>query len=187
MIPGHAARAGHRNRVGPILAATLATLLQSALPPHAVAADTAITAAVPALTAPKASAHRLIDVTRAGDAMLAVGQQGVILRSDDGRTWQQVASPVSTMLTRVIFTDAQHGWVLGYEDTLLHSDDGGRSWTLRHRDREGRALYDLVFLDSQRGLAVGAYGTVLTTADGGHSWQQDSTVLGELGDRKSVA
>jgi len=135
----------------------------------------------PAIAAPKAAKNRLIDVTLAGDTLVAVGQQGVIIRSEDGMSWTQSPSPTSVMLTRVRFTDARHGWALGYDATILHSDDGGATWSIRHRDPAGRALYDVLFLDAQRALAVGAYGTMLASGDGGATWTARDDALTSLG------
>lgn len=143
--------------------------------------DAPATGPNPAITAPKAAENRLLDIARVGSGLVAVGQQGVILLSEDGETWRQAPSPVGVMLTRVRFTDAQHGWVLGYDATILQTLDGGKRWTLRHRDTQGRALYDLLFLDAQHGLAVGAYGTLLETRDGGASWSARDDALTALG------
>lgn len=134
-----------------------------------------------AVMAPKAAKNRLLDIALAGSRLVTVGQQGVILRSEDAKTWKQSASPVSTMLTRVRFTDARTGWVLGYDATVLRSQDGGATWSLRHHDPKGRALYDLLFLDAQRGLAIGAYGTMLETVDGGATWSARDGALTGLG------
>lgn len=136
---------------------------------------------VPAIPAPKAAENRLLDIARAGDRLVAVGQQGVILTSIDGKAWQQSPSPVSVMLNRVQFTDARNGWALGYDATLLQTTDGGATWTLRHHDAHGRALYDLQFFDAQRGLAVGAYGTMLDTRDGGATWNARDDAITQLG------
>lgn len=135
----------------------------------------------PAVDAPKAAKNRLLDVTLAGEHLIAVGQQGVILRSQDGVSWTQSPSPASVMLTRVRFTDAHHGWALGYDATILQTSDGGRSWMLRNRDPAGRALYDIRFLENGRALAVGAYGTMLETHDGGTNWSARDGALTGLG------
>lgn len=135
----------------------------------------------PAVDAPKAAKNRLLDVTLAGEHLVAVGQQGVILYSQDGASWNQSSSPTDVMLTRVRFTDAQHGWAMGYDATILQSIDGGASWTIRHRDPAGRALYDVLFLDAGRALAVGAYGTMLQSTDGGATWSGRDDALTGLG------
>lgn len=135
----------------------------------------------PALIAPKAAQNRLLDIARAGAHLVAVGQHGVILRSEDGAQWRQVESPVGVMLTRVRFTDPLSGWALGYDASILQTVDGGRTWALRHRDTDGHALYDLLFFDPRHGLAVGAYGSMLSTRDGGASWTAMDPPLAELG------
>src|SRR5438445_4258963 len=89
-------------------------------------------AAVPALPAAKAVHGRLLDIAVAGDRAVAVGQQGVILTSADGKSWEQRPSPVSAMLTRVRFVDPHVGRALGYDATILQTQDGGANWTLRH-------------------------------------------------------
>ena len=45
---------------------------------------------------------------RAGNRLVAVGERGTILLSDDGQAWRQVPSPVSVGLTGVSFGDDQH-------------------------------------------------------------------------------
>lgn len=141
----------------------------------------ASTAPQPGLMAGKAAQNRLLDVAVAGSRLVAVGEQGVILISEDARHWQQVKAPVNVMLTRLRFTDAQNGWALGYDATILRTADGGGTWTVQHYDAEGRALYDLLFLDAQHGLAVGAYGSFFETTDGGRTWARRESDLSALG------
>lgn len=135
----------------------------------------------PALMAAKAVQARLLDIAAAGSRLVAVGEEGVILKSADGSSWQQVPSPVSTMLTRVHFTDASNGWILGYGASILQTRDGGQTWVLRHYEPKGRALYDLQFLDAQHGIAVGGFGRVLETRDGGQTWSPQDSALSQLG------
>lgn len=122
-----------------------------------------------------------MDIVQAGDQLIAVGEAGVILRSTDGKSWQQVPSPVNVMLTRVRFTDATHGWALGYDAAILQTSDGGASWVLRHYDAKSRGLYDVLFLDAQHGIVVGAFGRVLETHDGGKTWAGSESALTRLG------
>ena len=72
----------------------------------------------------------LTDVTRAGDRLVAVGERGRILVSDDnGTTWRQVETPTSVTLTKVSFVSPQEGWAIGDMGIVLHSTDGGLTWT----------------------------------------------------------
>ena len=133
-----------------------------------------------ALIAAKATQARLLDITIAGSRLVAVGEEGVILRSDDGQHWTQSPSPVNVMMTRVRFTDAQHGWALGYSASILQTSDGGATWQLRHYDPQLHAMYDILFLDAQHGFAVGGFGIVLETRDGGTTWSPAVPALADL-------
>jgi len=70
-----------------------------------------------------------MDVARAGDRVVAVGEMGVIAISDDnGKSWQQVIAPTSVTLTAVYFPTAEQGWAVGHDGIVLHTADGGKSW-----------------------------------------------------------
>lgn len=126
----------------------------------------------PAVIAPRAETSLLLDIARAGDHWVVVGQRGNILLSDDGSEWQQVAVPVDATLTRVRFLDALRGWAVGYDGAVLATTDGGRSWALLRFDPEwAKPWFDLHFFDAANGLLAGANGTLLSTSDGGRSWQ----------------
>ncbi len=71
----------------------------------------------------------LMDVTRADHRLVAVGEHGIIIYSDDnGTSWTQAAVPVRTTLTAVSFPSPKEGWAIGHETVLLHSRDQGASW-----------------------------------------------------------
>lgn len=143
-------------------------------PPHSLKPQ-------PALTAPLAAQSRLIDIADTGRRLVAVGQRGNIVVSDDGKTWRQSPSPVNVMLTRVRFLDENRGWVVGYDGAILHSRDGGDSWKLQHYDAAARQLFDILMLDAQNGIVVGGYGSYLVTTDGGAHWTPRASPLSELG------
>ncbi|QEW07780.1 photosystem I reaction center subunit IV [Nitrincola iocasae] len=74
----------------------------------------------------------LTDIVRAGDRLVAVGDMGVVIYSDDqGQQWQQASVPVTTLLTSVDFTSAERGWATGHDGVLLQTDDAGANWTLK--------------------------------------------------------
>ncbi len=135
--------------------------------------DGASSAVIPEASemAPLAATQLLTNLARAGNQLVAVGARGHILLSEDGTHWSQVAVPVNSLLTAVTFTDAGHGWAVGHDAVILHSTDGGRSWTLQNFQPElSQPLLDVLFLDEQNGFAVGAYGLFLHTDDGGAHW-----------------
>lgn len=139
----------------------------------------------PATMSAKASRSLLLDVTDAGKRLVAVGERGHIVYSDDGgKTWQQAKVPVSVLLAGVYFATDKLGWAVGHDGVILHSADGGASWTLQHSDREETAegkeaapLLDVWFTSESTGFAVGAYGYFLKTTDGGRTWTDNSAAL----------
>lgn len=79
-----------------------------------------------------ASKSLLVGVARAGTRLVAVGQRGHIVGSDDGgTTWTQAKVPVSVDLTAVTFVNDTKGWAVGHDGVILHTADAGRTWTLQ--------------------------------------------------------
>jgi len=127
----------------------------------------------PAQIEPLASTSLLLDLAVAGTRMVAVGERGHVLLSDDqGTTWRQAKSvPTRAMLTAVFFVDGQYGWAVGHDETILNTADGGENWTRSHFAPEAQQpLLDLWFANRVSGIAVGAYGSYFTTNDGGRTW-----------------
>lgn len=122
----------------------------------------------------------LLDVVRAGQRLVAVGDRGHILYSDDnGQQWLQARVPTQQLLTAVYFVDERHGWAVGHDALILATRDGGATWSRQYDDlAEESPLLDVWFKDSQHGYAVGAYGMVLETRDGGQDWQRIDEELG---------
>ena len=90
-----------------------------------------------------------------GKQLLAVGTYGHILRSTDGKHWEQVPSPISSMINRVRMLDEKTGWAVGHDVSILRTDDGGNSWKLQHFDgKVGRPLYDIHMADAQNGITT---------------------------------
>jgi photosystem II stability/assembly factor-like uncharacterized protein len=115
----------------------------------------------------------LLDLARAGSRLVAVGERGhVLLSDDDGVHWRQAKSvPTRVMLTAVFFADGEYGWAVGHDETVLNTVDGGETWTRSHFAPEAQQpLLDLWFANRVSGIAVGAYGAYLTTNDGGRNW-----------------
>jgi len=127
----------------------------------------------PAEIEPLASQSLLLDLAMAGGRMVAVGERGHVLLSDDrGATWRQARSvPTRAMLTAVFFADSEYGWAVGHDETIINTVDGGETWTRSHFAPEAQQpLLDLWFANRVSGIAVGAYGAYFTTNDGGRHW-----------------
>lgn len=151
--------------LGALLAASV-TAGMAVLP-----ANAADPAPVPAMKARLAAKVPLTGLVRAGDALVAVGDYGTVVRStDSGKTWSQAAVPVSTLLTAIHFADAQRGWVVGHGGVVLATTDGGVNWTLQQVLADKPVLLSVHFVSVVQGYAVGAYGSAWRTRDGGRSW-----------------
>ncbi|WP_298374126.1 hypothetical protein [Azospirillum sp.] len=95
-----------------------------------------------ALLSPRAERAVLLGLARAGKRLVAVGERGVILYSDDnGANWGQAAVPVSVTLTAVLFIDPKRGWAAGHDGVLLSSEDGGATWKRQFDHRDVLGLY----------------------------------------------
>jgi photosystem II stability/assembly factor-like uncharacterized protein len=121
----------------------------------------------------------LLDVVQTGNRLVAVGEYGHIILSDNqGETWQQAASvPTRNTLTSVIFLDNQTGYAVGHEATILKTSDGGNNWELQFNERRGETpLFGVYFSDAKNGIAIGGFSYAFETKDGGETWTQRSLV-----------
>jgi photosystem II stability/assembly factor-like uncharacterized protein len=129
----------------------------------------------PATHSALASKSLLLDISHLGpERLVAVGQQGHILLSNDGKEWQQANAPVQTTLTSVFFLNEKLGWAVGHDATILHSNDGGLNWEIQqYLPSLQKPLLDVYFKNAKQGLAVGAYGQVFRSNDGGTTWKSE--------------
>ncbi|BCQ28702.1 glycosyl hydrolase (plasmid) [Caballeronia sp. NK8] len=119
----------------------------------------------------------LMDAARAGSRIVAVGEHGVVVMSDDeGKTWRQSNHvPVSATLSAVTFADAQHGWTVGQWGVILATSDGGETWQKQRIDLSvDQPLFSVLFTTARDGIAVGLWSLMLVTHDGGKSWTKVS-------------
>ncbi len=125
---------------------------------------------------PRATQTMLLDITRAGNTLVAVGERGhVVTSTDDGKTWtQSEVVPTRSTLTTV-FSVGERLWAGGHDAVILTSGDKGRNWTRLFYDPErNQAVMDIYFTDENHGIAVGSYGLYLYTSDGGENWLEGS-------------
>ena len=154
----------------------------------------------PALVSSQTSQAVLLGSAITGSKRLvAVGERGLVLLSDDGGNhWRQAVVPSSVTLTSVRFAGEQ-GVAVGHSGVVLTSVDGGEHWLLRLDGRRAAELAlrdaqdagdpvaistaqqlvqdgpDKPFLDAAissngRLLVVGAYGMIFASPDLGQSW-----------------
>ena len=124
----------------------------------------------------------LLDVARAGERLVAVGEWGHVVLSDDGgKTWRQAQSvPTRMTLTELAFVDARQGWAVGHDAVVLHTSDGGETWELQFSAPEEEAtLLSVWFENADHGIAVGSFGLAIETRDGGRSWEPRTLIEDE--------
>jgi photosystem II stability/assembly factor-like uncharacterized protein len=116
----------------------------------------------------------LLSLARSGKIVLAVGDDGAILRSaDDGAHWSVVAAPTRAALTRVIMQPGGADYAVGFDATILRSDDDGLRWTRQFSDdRADNPLFGVVSLPGGAALAVGGFGHAYASAANGAPWRK---------------
>ncbi len=192
---------------------TAAAALASA--PPAFASDMPAELTQAAALTPAAAFGLFNNVTLAGHRLVAVGERGRIMLSDDsGNSWRQVPVPVSSTLVSVRFATPTLGWAVGQMGVILKTQDGGERWKLVLNgfqaanlllaeaqadaakagpanavasDSAGQTelqaaqllvtfgaanpMLCLVVLSPTHVLAFGAFGLALETFDAGESWR----------------
>jgi photosystem II stability/assembly factor-like uncharacterized protein len=112
------------------------------------------------------------------------------ITNDGGNTWTQQSVPNqgSLDLLGINFSDANNGWAVGGSElgggTILHTSDGGTTWTVQVPNGTTVGLQAVQFADASHGWAVGGtvypfapgYGVaILHTSDGGTTWTPQDT------------
>jgi photosystem II stability/assembly factor-like uncharacterized protein len=116
-----------------------------------------------------------------------------IWTTSDGLTWVEQKGPPALPQEGAFAASNSSLFLRGARDAwlgtggvgggrVLHSDDGGKSWTvvktpMRH-DSESTGIFSIAFSDARHGVAVGgdymkpgeSSGTIAITEDGGKTW-----------------
>lgn len=140
------------------LAAALFSLVCLTGPSHAVAGQTVPDLLdLPARENARAQHSLQLAVCAAGERLVAVGERGLVMLSEDaGRNWRQARNvPVSVALTDVHFVSASHGWAVGHSGVVLHSADGGETW---QRQLDGNQAAVVIRDDARRRADAGEEG-----------------------------
>lgn len=133
----------------PMRRRSLAPLLAAGMAPAAWAAAVQGPLQRPAIPLQAPERSVFLGLAQAGQRLVAVGERGVVVLSDDaGLHWRQAAVvPVSVTLTAVQFVSARTGWAVGHQGVVLRSDDGGEHWQMQ---LEGRALAHLLLAEAEK-------------------------------------
>jgi len=127
------------------------------------------------------------------DRAWAVGDRSTFTATaDGGKTWsarkvvtgEDAGGGVSIAASDPVFydvwfADATTGWVSGEFGRLLHTTDGGQTWTEQHKVLMGGEYFDVLdlptlfgmsFVSATEGVTVGIDARVARTLDGGSTW-----------------
>lgn len=129
---------------------------------------------LPAKIMASASQSLLLDIEMTNNRLVASGERGYVIYSEDfGRKWQPAQVTVSSQLNALFFVDDNLGWAVGEDAVIIHTSDGGRTWEkqfdARNADIQG-PLLDVYFENKEVGYAVGVFNKIYRTSDGGQTW-----------------
>jgi photosystem II stability/assembly factor-like uncharacterized protein len=78
------------------------------------------------------------------------------------------------------FVDSNYGWVVGSNQRVFKTWDGGLTWVRQRTGAFSSTFWDVCFLDTLEGWVVGSDGRVYHTTDGGATWAGQNTPAGTL-------
>ena len=88
--------------------------------------------------------------------------------------WEPVNYSEDLKLNDVFFVTPEVGWVAGDAGTILHTSDGGTTWTPQlggDPAAQDAPIQWIQFIDARHGWALQHYGILLRTTDGEH-WER---------------
>ncbi|ANL68584.1 hypothetical protein AMC84_PC00020 (plasmid) [Rhizobium phaseoli] len=88
--------------------------------------------------------------------------------------WQRIQSGARSDMNDVQMLSPTNAWSAGSDGSVLHSLDGGKTWTPKNTGLKGD-LNGIFFIDAEHGWVVGeqgeSKGVIARTNDGGQTWQ----------------
>ena len=88
------------------------------------------------------------------------------------RSWAQAAVPVDVLLTGACFVDDRTGYVVGHDETILATGDGGATWRIEHFAPESaQPFLHIVCSADGSVVAVGAYSTLALRHSGDRAFR----------------
>lgn len=122
----------------------------------------------------------LMDIAAwSADEAVIVGNDAVVLRTEDGGdSWEQVSDiPVASegpgKLFRAEIDSTGRVWSVAELNTIIYSDDRGKTWVRATDDEEDVAWNDIGFAGKQP-CVVGEFGRIRCSVDHGETWEERS-------------
>jgi photosystem II stability/assembly factor-like uncharacterized protein len=116
---------------------------------------------------------------------LAICAVSLMFFSTGHAGWLRITGPVNSTLRSCIMVDSQYGWATGDDGVIIHTSNGGISFTVQ-TNPVSYYTNDIFFLNRRLGWIVSnevlpGGSTIITTTNGGLNWTatdfQDSTKL----------
>lgn len=141
--------------------------------------STDITAGVTAVVSATVTTQNLQRIHGAGETLVAVGNLGVVLYSNDGLIWATATQyPTSQTLFAVSVRDDKTWWVGAGNGGLWYTATGGKTWTAVTIP-SATQVNDIVFATDEVGYIAydtsGPAGNLFLTIDGGNTWAAATT------------
>lgn len=98
-------------------------------------------------------------------SIIAVGDTGLILKTDDGTTWTKQTSGISYSLYSVQFINNETVFASGDSGTIIKSSDGGVTWKKESVTNLGYNIQTSIYFKSDARGWVGGYGNIAIFKD----------------------
>lgn len=88
-----------------------------------------------------------------------------------GKTWIALRTGISFGITKLFFTDKDHGLAIA-ANIILYTNNGGLNWKDVSLPNNKLFFNDVTFTTTKIGYICGSQGMILKTTDGGLSWKE---------------
>ncbi len=99
----------------------------------------------------------------------AVANNGLYVTRNGGLTWSYVIQFANNDLRKIMFTDTQHGYIIG--DSLFTTQDGGATWQ-RNTSSSLPSGLTAIAVPTTSNIFLGTDAGLWVSTDGGASWDQ---------------
>lgn len=121
-------------------------------------------------TGPSASAS--VDFVDRNTGWMVQGS-GISKTVDGGMHWT-LETYAPQLLNAVSFADAQNGWAVGWSGLVMHTTNGGQTWSAQDAHNAAMVMFAVQALSPSTAWISGGGGFVARTTNGGASWQAET-------------
>ena len=112
---------------------------------------------------------RDIEFWDTNNGVAATADPDIYVTSDAGATWT-LATGLSQNIQAVTYADASTLFVVGGDEKISKSTDGGQTWSSIYTGTFQYMFMGVEFLNANYGMVMGEDGKVMITSDGGSNW-----------------